>query len=99
MFGTSASIGKNPKSIRTVPQLLGREDVRTTMPYIHVLNRGLGAARRPADRLLGAGAGGEDAVRRAPAGGVHCEQLQLNGATRLTSLAALGRRLWPAASR
>jgi hypothetical protein len=38
--------------IRTVQTLLGHRDVRTTMIYTHVLNRGPGAVRSPADRLV-----------------------------------------------
>ncbi len=37
--------------IRTVQELLGHRDVRTTMIYTHVLNRGPGAVRSPADSL------------------------------------------------
>jgi integron integrase len=37
--------------IRTVQELLGHSDVRTTMRYTHVLNRGALGVRSPADRL------------------------------------------------
>ncbi len=37
--------------IRTVQELLGHEDVRTTMIYTHVLNRGGRGVRSPADAL------------------------------------------------
>ena len=44
--------------IRTVQELLGHRDVRTTMIYTHVLNRGPAGVRSPLDGLVeGAGAG------------------------------------------
>lgn len=43
--------------IRTVQELLGHRDVTTTMIYTHVLNRGPGGVRSPADRLLSMGGG------------------------------------------
>ncbi len=39
--------------IRTVQELLGHRDVRTTMIYTHVLNRGPSAVRSPLDGLGG----------------------------------------------
>lgn len=37
--------------IRKVQELLGHSDVRTTMLYTHVLNRGSHGVRSPADAL------------------------------------------------
>ena len=39
--------------IRTIKELLGHKDVRTTMSYAHVLNRGRQGVRSPIDELIG----------------------------------------------
>ena len=42
---------ENGYDIRTVRELLGHEDVKTTMIYTHVLNKGGRGVRSPADSL------------------------------------------------
>ena len=53
--------------IRTVQELLGHKDVRTTMIYTHVLNRGGRGVYSPLDRLRKV-AGKETGVLGRPAG-------------------------------
>ncbi len=57
--------------IRTVQEFLGHRDVKTTMIYTHVLNRGGLGVQSPADRLLAAGPGviGRAGERRSNPGG------------------------------
>ena len=38
--------------MRTIPELLGRNDLKTTMTCMHALNKGCHAVHRPVDGLL-----------------------------------------------
>jgi integrase len=46
----ATSLLEDGYDIRTVQELLGHRDIRTTMTYLHVMNRGALGVRSPMDR-------------------------------------------------
>lgn len=60
--------------IRTIQMLLGHKDVRTTMIYTHVVDRGPFAVRSPMDQIVAA-----NAVRATATGGVRLPRLPCPG--------------------
>ena len=49
--GPGSDVIEGGYDIRTIQELLGHSDVKTTMIYTHVLNRGPSGVRSPADVL------------------------------------------------
>jgi integrase len=47
----ATSLLEDGYDIRTVQELLGHRDIRTTMTYLHVMNRGALGVKSPMDRL------------------------------------------------
>jgi site-specific recombinase XerD len=47
----ATSLLEDGYDIRTVQELLGHRDIRTTMAYLHVMNRGALSVKSPMDRL------------------------------------------------
>ena len=48
----ASAIREDGYDILTLQELLGHRDIKTTMIYTHVLGRGPGAVRSPADGIL-----------------------------------------------
>jgi integron integrase len=63
--------------IRTVQELLGHRDVRTTMIYTHVLNRGPAGVRSPLDALTGPPTGHGLVARLPPTATITAEPRRL----------------------
>jgi integrase len=54
-WGRAVAEKASDRDIRTIRTPLGHQDIRTTMIYTHVVNRGPAGVQSPADKLFVAG--------------------------------------------